>query len=242
MKITRVLVMTGIVGLSNIFGSAEAQEGEQLLATSKTAPQTLMREGNYREALDVYEKLVVDPAHTGEAAARDLHAARVCMQELGRIDFWDELAEKAVAAHPKDWRVLWEVAMGYYGAGSWGHMVDGSYQRGDRIRGSRRVNAYERDRVRALQLMKQAMSHVPKGADQIAVGQFYENFSKVLVSGGGSERMQMLTDLSELPDHDAPAHSGRNSLAPVDADNRPVVYKSPKRWKDAVTMASVGAL
>jgi len=46
MKITRVLVMTGIVGLSNIFGSAEAQEGGQLLATSKTARQTLMREGD----------------------------------------------------------------------------------------------------------------------------------------------------------------------------------------------------
>ena len=186
MKITRVLVMTGIVGLSNIFGSAEAQEGEQLLATSKTAPQKLMLEGNYREALDVYEKLVVDPAHTGEAAARDLHAAPVCMHKLGRIDFWDELAEKAVVAHPKDWRVLWEVAMGYYGAGSWGHMVDGSYQRGDRIRGSRRVNAYERDRIRSLQLMQQAMSHIPEGADPIAVGRFYEDFSKVLISGGGA--------------------------------------------------------
>ena len=146
---------------------------------------------------------MVDPAHTGEAAARDLHAARVCMQKLGRIDFWDELAEKAVAAHPKDWRVLWEVAMGYYGAGSWGHMVDGSYQRGDRIRGSRRVNAYERDRIRALQLMKQAMSHIPKGADPIAVGVLRE-FLKGACQRRGLGRMQMLTDLSELPDHDAP--------------------------------------
>ena len=231
--LTRVLVMTGVVSLSNPLGAAEAAPGDQLTSTTSTAPKKLLRDGNYREALDIYEKLVVDPAHKGQEAADDLMAARQCMLELNRIDLWDELAEQSIQAHPKDWRVLHAAAIGYHNNNGNGFMVGGVFSRGWHIRDGRHVDVTHRDRIRALQLMQQAAPLIGKDDDPKRVAGFYQDYATVLRSGGASWRLQMLTDIDHLPAHDDPAPFGRISQAPVGEDNKPVWYSVPKSWKAA---------
>ncbi|MEM7393216.1 MAG: hypothetical protein AAF492_12800, partial [Verrucomicrobiota bacterium] len=230
---TRVLIMTGVVALSNAFGSAEAAQGEQLQSTSTTSPKKLQQAGNYKEALNIYEKLVVDPAHKGRAAADDLSAARDCMNRLNRIDLWDDLAEKAIASHPEDWQVLYAAAQGYSQSQHWGRFAGGTFSRGWHIRSGRQVNATERDRIRALQLLQQALPHITEDDDPKIVADFYNNFSSILRSGGASWRLQMLTDIDDLPEWDDPAHWGRTSYAPVDENNQPVFYHVPASWDAA---------
>ncbi len=70
----------------------EATAGEAMQSTPQTQPKKLMQEGHYKEALEIYKKLVVDPAHLGAEAGEDLSAAKACMDQLGRPDGWDDLA------------------------------------------------------------------------------------------------------------------------------------------------------
>ena len=230
---TRVLVMSGVVALSNSWGAAEAVTGERLESTSETAPKKLMQEGHYKEALDIYRKLVVDPAHTGAEAGDDLNAAQQCMNQLGRPDGWDELAEKAIASHPKDWRLLWSAARGYYHGTHYGRISDGKFYRGHHIRSGRGVNAHQRDRIRALQLMQKALPHIGKDDDPKKVGSFYMDLAGQLRGYHGSWILQALTDIENLPDLDDPDAWGRTRHAPVDEDNRPVFYPLPKSWEAA---------
>ncbi len=230
---TRVLVMSGVVALSNSLGSAEAVAGEQLESTPETAPKKLMQQGHYKEALDIYKKLVVDPAHTGEEAGDDLSAALNCMNRLGRPDGWDELAEKTVVAHPKDWRVLWSAARGYYHATHYGRMSDGKFYRGRHIRSGRYINAQHRDRIRALQLMQQALPFIGKGDDPKKAGAFYIDLAAYLRGYHHSWILQALTDIDDLPELDDPHDWGRTRHAPVDEDNRPLFYPVPKSWEAA---------
>ncbi|MDP6523491.1 MAG: MG2 domain-containing protein [Kiritimatiellia bacterium] len=230
---TRVLVMSGIVALSNSWGMAEANSGERLESTSDTAPKKLMQEGHYKEALDIYKKLVVDPAHTGAEAGDDLGAALQCMNQLGRPDGWDELAEKAINAHPKDWRLLWSSARGYYHSVHYGRISDGKFYRGHHIRSGRQINARLRDRIRALQLMQQALPFIGKDDDPKKVSAFYMDLASQLRGYHNAWILQALTDIENLPDLDDPNAWGRTRHAPVHEDNRPVFYPLPKSWKTA---------
>ena len=104
--ITRVCVLAGTVMFANAFGQVEATAGETAQATASSAPAKLKAEGNYNEALILYAKLIVDPAHGGKDAVQDLYAAVDCLRRLNRIAEWDDLVEQVVTAHPTDWRVL----------------------------------------------------------------------------------------------------------------------------------------
>ncbi|MCH2596658.1 MAG: hypothetical protein MKZ95_12790 [Pirellulales bacterium] len=50
-----------------------------------------------------------------------------------------------------------------------------------------------------------------------------------------SWRLQVLTDLSQLPDSDEGwhHHSGQTQGAPIGADDQPVVYNLPSSWQSA---------
>ena len=63
----------------------------------------------------------------------------------------------------------------------------------------------QRDRVRALQLMQQALPLTSKENDKAALAAFYLHFANMLLNGAGYHeawRLQYLTDLSQLPDYE----------------------------------------
>ena len=95
----------------------------------------------------------------------------------------------------------------------------------------------ERDRVRAMQLMHQAMPLVAKDDDKRAVAQFYLDFAQMLLNHRGhyeAWRLQYLTNLGELPDYDEGYWYWREyNGAPVDAEGKPVYHHVPKSWEAA---------
>src|SRR5262249_61612903 len=62
------------------------------------------------------------------------------------------------------------------------------------------------------------------------------HFARLLMNAGNHEpwRLQLLTDLGQLPDYDEGYYWGHSDRgAPVDADGNPVFYHTPKSYKDA---------
>ena len=80
---------------------------------------------------------------------------------LNRTGEIDDLLEAAVKTHeglPARWWFLWHVANQYQQIPHQGFIVAGKFSRGpQRGGGGRPVNTLDRDRVRALQLMVQAL-------------------------------------------------------------------------------------
>ena len=69
----------------------------------------------------------------------------------------DAFREEAVKAHADDWRLLAAVAQSYINVEHYGYMIGGEFRRGQHRGGGQVVNATARDRVRALQLYRDAM-------------------------------------------------------------------------------------
>ncbi|MCP3691138.1 MAG: hypothetical protein GY917_02985, partial [Planctomycetaceae bacterium] len=127
----------------------EAQQRSQL--------QTQMRNGNFRDAYQGFEKLCFDPQADPRQVSSDLTNAIQCLNRLGRLPDFDKLVEKTVQVHAKNWRLLSTAAQQYLQARHFGHQVAGDFERGGRRGGGgKMVNTLERDHVRALQLMVQA--------------------------------------------------------------------------------------
>ena len=81
---------------------------------------------------------------------------------MGRLDEIDELRENAVQVHAQNWRLLEAAADSYLNFDHFGFIVAGKFSRGPHRGGGEAVNSMERDRVRAMQLMAQAIPLVAK--------------------------------------------------------------------------------
>lgn len=229
--ITKLLVLSGICEMKNSLGTVEANPGEFVTAEHGKAPVSLQDEGNYREAYDIYYKLIVDANHTGEACATDLARARDCLHRLGRFQEWDELIEKVIDTHPEDWQVLYEAALQYSHAPHHGVLIANQFRRG--ANGGQPVNTTERDRVRAIQLMQIAMPLAPpEGGRRVA--DFYSNLAGMIQGGRQLWNLQTLTNTERLPEIGEPVYWSHNSAPPVDENNQPIFYALPNSWDSAV--------
>ncbi|MFO0926728.1 MAG: MG2 domain-containing protein [Gemmataceae bacterium] len=203
----------------------------------RDAAQKAFTQGNYKVAYDAYRRLAIDKTTDPNKVGADLLQAIASLQNLGRIDEIDELRETSVAAQPKSWRLLQAAAGSFRSSQPYGYVVAGQFYRGYRRGGGRFVNCLERDRVRALQMMTQALPLVAKEADKAAAGEFYLTFANLLQQGvhhHESWRLQYLTDLSKLPDYGEGYYYGSGGRgAPVDGQNRPVYYAVPKSYEAA---------
>jgi len=101
------------------------------------------------------------------------------------------------------------------------------------------VNAAQRDRIRALQLLQQALPLAKQDDNHAEVGDYLLAFSRILLNNRGySEawRLQYLSNLDELPDYDPGwGYAGRTSGAPVDEEGKAVYHYTPKTFEDAET-------
>jgi uncharacterized protein YfaS (alpha-2-macroglobulin family) len=216
-----------------------------VLAEEKTSPQSrrdkLMeayKAGNYKDAYDGLRQLALDPKDDPLKVGDDLTTAVDCLRRLGRVDEADEFRESVIEVHQKNWRLLDTAAQSYGNVEHSGYIVAGKFYRGGHRGGGRYVGSFQRDRVRALQLMQQALALTQQEKDKAALAKFHLHFADLLLRGAGyyeAWRLQYLTDLSQLPDYeeDYSWYRGDQRGAPVDADGNPIFHKVPKSYETA---------
>ncbi|MBU4122816.1 alpha-2-macroglobulin [bacterium] len=237
-KIINVSYVLSLLLLIGVVAPAVAENNEHV-SLRKNA-EKLKHDGNYKEALEIYNKLVINPLNNSQKVGEDLQMAVQCMSQLNRIDEADQLIEDAVKIHKNNWRLLMSAARSYFDAQHSGYIVAGEFFRGHHRGGGKYVNSIERDRTRALQLMEQAVTKAEKEYAVDELTDIYLEFARMLVGDrgyNGAWRLQYLTDLSVLPDYeDGYWHwSSRSQGAPVDADGNPVFYYVPESYAKALT-------
>ncbi len=205
--------------------------------------QKVFQAGNFHDAFEQFRKLALDAKADPGSVPGDLKTAIECLQQLGRQEEIDTFRDAVIGTHPKNWRLLQAAADSFIQGNHYGFLIGGQFVRGNQRGEGESVTSLERDRVRALQLMQQAIPLVQNEPDHAAVGSFYADMAnQVLVGRDGGEawKLQVLTDLSKLPDYEP---GGRfrfrrfrgdvASGAPVDADGNPVFYHVPARSESA---------
>ena len=195
----------------------------------------LQKDGNWKDAYQVYETLLLEKVNSGQGGADDLQNAWRCLSRIRQGKLVDGLLDKVVEKYPEDWRILSSAARVYNQIPKWGTIIDNEFERGSRSRGGKQVNTQERDRVRSLSLMEQAFKVSAKEEDQKALAVFYFEFASAIGRRGNEAwRLQDLTDLKSLPDyHDGGYYSARNVGTPVDEEGVPVFYGLPESWEKA---------
>lgn len=206
-------------------------------------PGKQFKDGNFKDAYIQFRKRALDPKADRVQVGQDLQQGVTALQRLGREDEADEFREAVIAVHKDNWRLLHAAARSYESASHHGFIVAGKFERGNRRGGGKYVSSFARDRVRALQLLQQALPLTKDDADKPAVAQYLLDFARVLLAAGGQHepwRLQYLTNLAELPDYEENAgYRGRGIWggpiqgAPVDADGNPIFHKLPKSYEAA---------
>ncbi len=238
MNARKLVTVLSVILLSCGLMAAALVEAPLAGKLQRTALQKMVLNGNYKDAYEGFRKLALDPNDDPRQVGDDLTLATQCLQHLGRVDEIDDFREAVIKAHTDNWRLLLAAADNYLNIAHHGFIVAGKFDRGNKRGGGRMVNAAERDRVRALQLMVQALPLAAKD-DNHARGRPISTWpspAMLMNNRGYAEawRLQYLTDLAQLPDYDDGWYYGRQTTgAPVDADGNPVFHTAPKRFEDA---------
>ena len=213
---------------------------------NRAALTKLFEAGQFQDCYEGARRRALDPKTDPNQVADDLSLAVVSLQQLGRIDEIEEVVESSVTRHLSHWRLLYRAAQ-IYGTSieHSGFVIAGKFQRGPNRGGGQYVSSDARDRVRALQLMRQAVPLATKEANKADVAKFCSEFAQQIGSVQ-AWRLQTLTDLTVLPDYeDRNPWSGRgrggisdgggSTGAPVDAEGNPIFHQLPKSWEAAVS-------
>jgi hypothetical protein len=195
------------------------------------------QKGNYNDAFQLYEKLCLTPDEDSSQTGNDMNMAMNCLASLNRAEEVDAFREKVIAVHPNNWRLLSAAAQSYANFQHFGFLVAGQFQRGGHRGGGQYVNAYERDRVRAIQLMTQACQVSEDETNKAELANFYLSFADMLSQHRGQAdawRLQYLTDLTVLPDYEEDRYfSDDQKGAAVDAEGSPIFHGVPESWEAA---------
>jgi hypothetical protein len=192
----------------------------------------LQADGNLKDAYEGLSRFVLEKKHASSAdLVKALKAAVDCLPNLNRTDELDKFREKAVAAHKKDWRLLAAIAQSYLTFDHFGYMIAGEFSRGQHRGGGKVVHATARDRVRALQLYRNAMKVAQSENDKSGPAEMLRQFAGAMIYGIPSWQLQSLTNLDKLPDYEEGwYYAGEQQGAPVDIAGNPVFYAVPKTW------------
>ncbi len=243
MKATFWFYLSSLAGIMAAMLLPFALGAEETGSTAEMRAQMneAVQQGNFKDAYEGFRKLILDPSDEPRQVGGDLKAAVSCLQRLNRVAEIDALLEEAVKVHKDNWRLLAAAAEQYMEVPHFGFIVAGKFERGQHRGGGHVVNATERDRVRALQLMVGAMPLAMKDENHAEVGEFLQSLARMLLNNRGySEawRLQYLTDLKTLPDYEPGwgwgfGYGRQATGAPVDADGHPVFYRVPKSFEAA---------
>ncbi len=235
----KTLGLICLVAISS-FLQAKAQDPDAL----RKERDKLAERGMWREVLNFYtEKLM---PISDEKSDTDL---RMAVEMIRLQNVWGEfdgLIERAVATHPANAMLLVQAAASYGSASHSGRLVAGEFERGGGQRIGHRslgpdevpeasagswVNTHYRDRVRSLQLFREAVGKSQNDGEFYRVWDVYSNFQQGEASGQ-AWKLQTLTPLEMLPEWGEPGPEGGTEGAPWAKDG-PVLYDAPASWEAA---------
>jgi uncharacterized protein YfaS (alpha-2-macroglobulin family) len=249
------LALAICLAIACLFAVARFEGAEPSATNRRQQADAALKAGNYRDAWELYRRLALDPQDDPKVVGRDLQRGVQTLQRLAREDEVDAFREAVVAAHSKNWRLLQAAADGFARDAHYGYLIGGEFHRGNQRGGGEYVGCAARDRVRALQLLHQAMTLLKNDPDHEAVAAFYLDLARQLTQGVQPWQLQVLTDLSKLPDYETGGRFGLGRFgvgqpqgAPVDAEGNPVFYHVPRsfdgaksdgeRWRWALSQAA----
>lgn len=238
-------ISVALLGSFSIWGNFE-REHKHVMQEDRKAAQKLMQDGNYRESLDLYLKLSRNPNSNDKELAEDWGYIVQNLNNLSQIQQFDGLVEEFFELHATKPHFLLSLATSFQSIGNYGYVTAGNFQRGDARGSGQWVNCTRRDRVRALQILRNAEA-VVMAADDLALQVAYfsrlADFVSWNIRYGESWRFQELTDLGALPDFEeggwgwrgrwGGGWGGESRGAPVDVDGNPVLYAIPESWDAA---------
>ncbi len=233
-RLVACLMLAGVVlmGISGSGPAAPKSESETRERLRKT-----FQDGNFKDAYEGLRELALNPNADPRQVGDDLQLAIQALQRLNRVNEIDAFREAVIAAHPTNWRLLWTAAQTYLEVQHQGFIIAGKFERGHHRGGGQVANAMERDRVRALQLMVQALPLAQKDDDRAAAADFMLALAGMWLDSRGAReawRLQYLTDLTVLPDYEPGwGYYPQTRGAPVDDNGNPIFHAVPKRFEDA---------
>ena len=224
-----------------LFASVSGYAAETDHSAIRKQAQEHYKDGNYKDALALFKRLCLEVENDPRLIGLDFNQAWYSLQQLNRLNELDKFREEVIAIHGNNWRFLLTAAHSYTGNQHWGYMIAGTFERGGHRGGGKYMNAIQRDRTRALQLMQQAMPLAEDDSAVSEVAQFYVVFGHMLNQFRGqsqSWRLHTLTDLETLPDYE-PGYGyeyGRQPAgASVDSEGQPIFHRLPDTWASAET-------
>ncbi|QDS98988.1 alpha-2-macroglobulin family protein [Adhaeretor mobilis] len=238
MRIIRTAVSKKLTCAVAVLAITTATISHLVAEDQKSVPEAkkLMQDGNYKEALAAFRASTLNEGTDSKQLIEAFSGAVQCYHQLNEVHKIDSYREAVAKQHDEDWRVLAAVAESYRNVEHYGYLIAGEFRRGHHRGGGQWSNATERDRVRQLQLYGETLNLLrsgdkPEDKESLQdVANFLQHYANAMQQGRGW-RMQLLTDLSELPDYDKSNSShGNNSGAPVVANGNPIYYQEPANW------------
>ena len=195
--------------------------------------------GNFKEAYQGYRALAIDPKDNPRLVGEDLQHAVESLQKLGRVEEIDDFREAVIKIHADNLRLARAAAESLLSVETFGYLVAGKFERGNKRGGGEFVRSDDRDRVRALQVLVHVLKTARDEPDRSEAGRFYLALANILLGTREHQeswRLQALTDLSTLPDYEPGwGLHGDARGAPVDEAGNPIYHHIPKSFEDART-------
>jgi uncharacterized protein YfaS (alpha-2-macroglobulin family) len=237
-KSPRSAILLSVLACLAVVARFEAAESPP--SDLRTRADAAFKAGNYRDAWEQYRKLALDPQDDPKLVGRDLQRGVELLQRLAREDEVDAFREAVIAAHSKNWRLLQAAADSAQRDMHYGYMIGGEFHRGNQRGGGEYVGSLARDRVRGLQLLHQALPLFKDEPDHELAADFYLDLARQVMQGIQPWQLQVLTDLSKLPDYEPNGGfrfgrfgRGQSQGAPVGADGNPIFYRAPRHYDEA---------
>jgi len=212
----------------------------------RTKAVTAYKEGNFRDAYDIYRRLILRDDQGAVGLMNDMQGAANSLRSLRQVQQLDGLLADAIAKHPTNWTVYTTAARILSEAEHQGVIVAGKFERGWRRGGGQYVDVSDRDYAQSLVWMNQARKLIPENATSTERSLFYDQFAERLmnIARSGSWKFQSLTDLETVPDFPTTEadrgfgrgrgwHSVSDPGAPVDEEGNPIFYSIPESFDAA---------
>lgn len=197
----------------------------------------LRADGNWKEALALSQTLLSEISD--EKSGDDFDGAMACAYKLPQGGLVDGIFDLVDEHHLENASVLLKAGNMCHTMGHDGMVIGGEFIRGRRQwqQGAEYGNAETRDRVRGLNYLIRALKLAKENQKNQLI---LEGLGNLLIKGrqfNQSWRLQILTDLNEVPEIDVSSryhhHSSGTGGAPVDENNKPVFYEIPQSWGEA---------
>jgi uncharacterized protein YfaS (alpha-2-macroglobulin family) len=231
-----ILSLVIFSGATSIVIAAEPREEANL----RSQARQLQTQGNWRDALVIFRKLIAEPTTTVSKLPEDLSGGLECLQRLGLTEEADALLSLAIETHPNHGPLWHQAAMELATLPHYGIVSGNRFRRAPQNHDSGAwIEVSEADRLQALRWMAMAEDKLLTQPGAIPARDFYRDLVHLLSqqrSGRQAWLLQHRTDLLQTPnytDSEADKHLHSLRYAPVDTAGQPILYRPARDWKEA---------